>query len=116
MTTIYLIWFLLAKHYLCDYPLQSESHLKYKGVYGHPLGAEHSLIHGLSTMAVLVWFTTPLMVLSLGLLDAITHYHIDWLKSNYGEKDFTNRNFWCHLGLDQLAHQFVYITIAVVLL
>jgi hypothetical protein len=43
------------------------------------------------------------------LFDGLTHYHIDWTKMNYGNRDIMNEQFWCHLGLDQMAHQIVYI-------
>lgn len=116
MTTILLIWLLLAKHYICDFPLQSKEMIMYKGKYGHPLGINHSLYHVIGTMCVLILFTDPMIATAIGIADGLLHYHIDWLKSNYGEKDIKTNKFWCHLGLDQLAHQFVYLTIAVVLL
>ena len=31
---------------------------------------------------------------------------------NYGNRDIRTRQFWNHLGLDQMAHQIVYIIIA----
>jgi hypothetical protein len=31
---------------------------------------------------------------------------------NYGNRDITTKAFWNHLGLDQMAHQLVYIFIA----
>lgn len=116
MITIILIWFLLAKHYLCDYVLQNRWHIRYKGQYGHGVGVEHSVFHAIGTAIVLMFFTTPLTCVLLALFDGVTHYHIDWIKSNYGESNIQSHKFWEHLGADQLAHQFIYLTIAMVLL
>ena len=51
-------------------------------------------------------------IISLSLLDFIAHYHIDWCKMNYGNRDITTPAFWNHLGLDQMAHQVTYLLIA----
>ena len=48
----------------------------------------------------------------LAFFDFVTHYHIDWLKMNYGNRDITTPAFWNHLGLDQMIHQLTYILIA----
>jgi hypothetical protein len=45
-------------------------------------------------------------------LDFLAHYHIDWTKMNYGNRDIRTPQFWNHLGLDQMAHQICYIFIA----
>jgi hypothetical protein len=52
----------------------------------------------------------------LAAVDFMLHYHIDWAKSNYGNRDIGTKAFWNHLGLDQLAHQLVYIFIVWTLL
>ena len=108
------ITFLLVKHFLLDFVFQTDEHIKYKGVYGHPSGIQHSHIHALGTMFVLAWFITPAMALYAGIIDGIIHYHIDWLKMKYGEKNINHKNFWIHLGLDQLLHQLTYIALCLV--
>ena len=57
-----------------------------------------------------MWYA-PEVVLILGFFDFITHYHIDWAKMNWGNRDITTPAFWAHLGLDQMMHQFVYLII-----
>jgi hypothetical protein len=106
---------LQVKHYVVDFPLQVEYQWRNKGTYGHPGGLIHAGSHGLGTFIVLgmvfgmgYWF----FALIMAIFDAVTHYHIDYVKMRFGCRDVTNPTFWNHLGLDQMAHQFVYIIIA----
>ena len=106
---------LQVKHYVVDFPLQVEYQWRNKGTYGHPGGLIHAGSHGLGTFIVLsmvfgisYWF----FILVMAVFDAVTHYHIDWAKMNFGCRDIENPQFWNHLGLDQMAHQFIYIIIA----
>jgi hypothetical protein len=106
---------LLVKHYVVDFPLQVEYQWKNKGTFGHPGGLIHAGSHGLGTMIVLgMVFGVGYWVFAfvMGVFDAVTHYFIDYAKMNYGCRDIENPKFWNHLGLDQLAHQMVYIIIA----
>ena len=81
-----------------------------KGTYGHFGGILHASLHGLFTMACLWWYA-PLACIWLGFFDAIVHYHVDWIKMNYGNRDISTPAFWNHLGLDQMAHQLTYLLI-----
>jgi len=45
----------------------------------------------------------------LGFIDFILHYHIDYCKIKFGNRDITTPAFWAQLGLDQLAHAFTYL-------
>ena len=115
---ILVLFVLLVKHFVVDFPLQVEYQWKNKGTYGHPGGLIHAGYHGIGTFIVLgmvfgvvdYWF----FILVCALFDSITHYHIDWAKMNWGNRDIQNPQFWTHLGLDQLAHQIVYLIIAAV--
>ena len=103
---------LQIKHLLCDYVWQTAGMLKFKGVYGNSIGIKHSLYHGIGSMVCFL-IALPFSMYPLGLVlmgfDILTHYHIDWVKVNYGCSDLSKPAFWTHLGLDQLAHQMIYI-------
>jgi hypothetical protein len=98
-----------------DFVNQTDEEVKYKGVYLDWRGVKHSLKQGLATTLVL-WSVTGWTDVSyaifLGCLDFLAHYHIDWAKMNYGNRDIRTPQFWNHLGLDQMAHQICYICIA----
>lgn len=98
---------LVIKHFLADFPLQTQEMISNKGKYGNFTGAGHSVIHGLFTCMVFI-YATPYFLL-FGLVDFLFHYHIDWIKMRFGCQDISNKKFWVHLGLDQLAHYLTYI-------
>lgn len=115
--SLLILFTLLVKHYVVDFPLQVEYQWKNKGTFGHPGGLIHAGYHGIGTFVVLsmifglgYWF----FILVMALFDSVTHYFIDWAKMNWGCRDIENPRFWNHLGLDQLAHQTVYLIIAAV--
>lgn len=104
---------LFIKHYLVDFVFQTDAQVKGKVIYGNIDGIAHSAEHAILTL----WITLMLTVnfplsLCIALLDFTTHYHIDWIKMNFGNRDITNKLFWNHLGLDQLAHSLTYICFA----
>ena len=103
---------LFVKHFVFDYPFQTESEIAHKGVYGNLKGIAHSLKHGLGSVLVLFLFTSVSMALLLGLLDFITHYHIDWAKVQLTKKvQPMSKKWWTLFGLDQLAHALIYVAI-----
>jgi lipid-A-disaccharide synthase-like uncharacterized protein len=89
--------------------------VKGKGIYGNLMGLLHSAQHGFATFLITVLITNWYFALCIALMDFATHYHIDWVKMNYGNRDITNPLFWNHLGLDQMAHQIVYLILAAIL-
>lgn len=112
---VFLLLILQAKHWYIDFVDQTEEEVRGKGIYGNVQGIMHSLKHGLATvMCVLALTGSEYFVFAfvIGFLDFVTHYHIDWVKMNYGNRDITTPAFWNHLGLDQMAHQVVYILLA----
>lgn len=115
MVMMFVLILLQIKHWYVDFVNQTDEEVKHKGVYLHWLGVKHSLKHGVGTFVVL-WIVTGWdnieFALALGIVDFLLHYHIDWIKMNYGNRDITTKQFWNHLGLDQMAHQIVYIIIA----
>ena len=106
--TLWLLMLLFTKHFVVDFPLQNRFQYANKGTYLHPGGLLHASLHGLTTM-ICVWFFGPMASVFLGWIDGIVHYHIDWAKMNWGNRDIQNPKFWNHLGLDQMAHQLTYI-------
>jgi hypothetical protein len=116
MESVFLLLILLQiKHWYIDFVNQTPEEVRSKAIYGDHYGINHSAKHGIGTMFAIVCITGfPYIAFAaiLGLLDSIIHYHIDWAKMNYGNRDIQNPLFWNHLGLDQMAHQITYIGIA----
>ena len=110
---------LLFKHFVVDFLLQRKYQYANKGVYGHPGGLLHAGLHGIGTLACLVWFDWDAAI-ALAAADAGIHYHIDWAKTNINEKmgwgPNTHEQFWWLLGLDQFLHTLTYIGIAAMVL
>ena len=115
LVMMFVLIFLQIKHWYIDFVDQTEEEIKHKGIYLDWIGIKHSVKHGVSTFvilwAVLGWVETDL-AFALATVDFLLHYHIDWFKMNYGNRDIRTPQFWNHLGLDQMAHQIVYIIIA----
>jgi hypothetical protein len=113
-----LFWFLILiqiKHWYIDFVNQTNEEVAGKGIYGNTLGIKHSAKHGLGTLAIILLITDWYYIMFAALIaffDFITHYHIDWVKMNYGNKDINSKAFWGQLGLDQMAHQMTYICLA----
>lgn len=106
---LFVLILLQIKHWYVDFVNQSEEEVKHKGIYLDWIGVKHSLKQGIATACVFVLFTNIFFALFVGLIDFVLHYHIDWAKMNYGNRDITTPDFWAHLGLDQMAHQITYI-------
>lgn len=86
---------------------------KNKGTYGHIGGLVHSLLHGISTFCIALFFTDVHTSFIVGIIDEVLHYHIDWAKMNINKKfgwTATNsENFWKLVGVDQTLHLLTYI-------
>lgn len=110
---------LFFKHFICDFIWQTPYMLENKGKYGHPGGLMHATAHGFGTFVSFVSIFLCLGSISLfvlvpsivlGALDAIIHYHIDWLKVRLsGGLTPNDHSFWVAFGADQLAHALTYI-------
>ena len=116
LETIFLFLVLLQiKHWYIDFVNQTSEEVNSKGKYGDGPGINHSVKHGIGTMCcVLLAFGFPYIAFAgiLGFIDAVIHYHVDWTKMNYGNRDIQDPKFWNHLGLDQMAHQITYLWFA----
>lgn len=106
-----LLILLQIKHWYIDFVDQSMDEVHSKGNYGEWLGIRHSLKHGLGTyicVAALVGAEFFVYALIIALIDTVIHYHTDWAKMNWGNRDIQTPAFWNHLGLDQMVHQITY--------
>jgi hypothetical protein len=114
--TIFTLLLLLQfKHWYIDFINQTDMEVIDKGIYGGAMGIGHSIKHGVGTLLCLVAVTGIdylLYAVTLATVDFIMHYHIDWIKRNYGSNDMNSKEFWVDLGLDQMAHQMTYLFIA----
>lgn len=117
-TILFLLLLLFIKHWYVDFVNQNNEEVVSKGIYGDFNGIMHSLKQGAATLVCVLAVTGMsypsyfFYAMMLGLLDFIVHYHIDWIKMNYGNRDISTPQFWNHLGLDQLAHYITYLFIA----
>jgi len=109
----------MIKHTICDYILQTDCMVKYKGVYGDKRGVKHSTDHLIGTFVIFVVLfpSQPFKAVAVALLDGIIHYHIDWIKIKYfGQYKNHQKEYWCAFGTDQLYHYFTYVAITMLFL
>ena len=117
-----MLWSLLAfeaKHFLCDFVLQTEWQVRTKGIYGHPGGAVHAGLHAiLSIPAILVWAPSAALMGVLILGEFLIHYHMDWSKEHIGRRKGLRVDmgaYWTLFGLDQFVHQLTYVAFLAIL-
>jgi len=108
-----------VKHFLCDYPLQTQFMLN-KAKPDHwryPLSL-HAGVHALFTLAILIAFEGIIaLVFYLAVIDFMVHFTVDRLKVNYSRGiPPSEPQFWYLLGLDQLAHHLTHYGIIAVML
>ena len=108
MIMIELLILLQIKHWFIDFYNQTNNEVKAKGEYGNLLGIWHSGKHAILTGIIFILVDLELAIV-VCTMDFLLHYHIDWIKMNYGNRDINDKRFWMHLGLDQFAHQICYI-------
>lgn len=117
MLEVFIILILLQiKHWYIDFVNQTDDEVAHKGIYLDWTGAKHSVKHGLATFVILFLFAPVGWAVFLAIVDIVLHYHIDWLKMNKGNRDIRTKEFWNHLGLDQMAHQIGYLLIVGILI
>jgi hypothetical protein len=114
-TLLLLAALLLAKHFVCDFVLQTPYQILNKARYGHPGGLLHAGIHGGATVLVLCFFPVSWsFVVVIATAETVLHYHIDWTKEQVVRRLASRAGsaFWAVFGFDQLLHQLTYIAIA----
>lgn len=116
MTYIILVLVLFqVKHWVIDFIFQTDEMVHGKGIYGNFNGIEHSLQHAIGTFFIGLAIAPSVAVL-IAFIDFITHYHIDYCKMKFGNRDIKTKAFWVHLGLDQMAHQLTYIGLLAIMI
>lgn len=112
-TEMFIMVLFILKHLVFDWLYQPPFMYKNKGIYGHVGGILHSLIHGVSTFTIALFFTDLHTALLTGFIDGVIHYHIDWAKININKvKCWTptnSENFWKLVGIDQTLHSLTYV-------
>lgn len=118
-TALLVLLLLNFKHVIVDFYFQTNQMVKEKGYLKELGGYVHAMHHAIATTMIVGFFTeSSLILISLILLDFISHYVIDYSKINICKKmniQFGSKSFWVGMGLDQYAHQIVYITITYIL-
>lgn len=96
------------KHFLADFPLQTEYMLgkfKAKG-WEMPLFA-HASVHALMTFGIVIYFLSWQIAILMAAFDLIVHFAIDRVKASpymFGKYKPDQKIFWLALGGDQLMH------------
>ena len=100
------------KHYVFDFPLQTQYQLRNKGTYGHFGGILHAGLHGTGSILPLYVMHLPIWLIALLIAgEFVAHYHVDWTKeqilrrTGWTPEDF---GYWQALGIDQMIHHLTY--------
>jgi hypothetical protein len=112
--------YLLAKHAIADFMLQTPYQWKNKGRYGHPGGLLHAGIHSAFSVPVFAILAPLSPTLAAGILVAefVVHYHTDWAKEKAGMVLGllpSRAGYWWAMGVDQLVHGLTYVAMVAVL-
>ncbi len=112
--------YLLTKHAVADFFLQTPYQYKNKGTYGHPGGLLHCAIHLVLTAPVFLIVVPSGALLATAILvgEFIVHYHVDWSKEALVKRNAWTAGkaaFWLATGVHQLAHGLTYVVIVWVL-
>lgn len=117
------------KHFICDYPLQTQYMLGKMQATGwiQPL-ALHATVHACFTANIVLWFCAlsdqhtlaAVLVPALSLADFVIHFAVDRIKASPklgGRWNSTQPYFWWALGADQMVHHLThYLFIAIIVL
>ena len=115
-TALLAMAYLVVKHAIADFLLQTEYQRRTKGDYGALGGITHAFTHIFLTVPVF-WVLPPVGIGIIAVLLAaefVVHYHLDWTKEQIVRaNNWTSRNtpFWWAIGLDQMAHALTYVAI-----
>jgi hypothetical protein len=101
-----------AKHFVCDFVLQTPYQYRNKGIYGHPGGFVHAGLHATGSLPAVLMFTEAVWLIAAILAaEFVVHYHVDWLKEQINKRfglTLDSALFWMVFGADQLTHQLTY--------
>lgn len=111
-----LVW-LIFKHFLCDYLLQTGAMLRDKANLGRIGGYLHGGLHAVGSGIVIVFFAPWWLALVIMGAEFVVHVLLDWGKAQWVQRlNITEANprFWHLFGLDQWLHALTYLVIAMV--
>ena len=116
------------KHFVCDYPLQTQYMLGKMQATGwiQPLAA-HAGVHAIATFLIayvvldlVYWLDNLFFATLFAILDFVIHFTVDRIKASPnlgGRFNPTQPYFWWALGADQMAHHLThYLFIAIIVL
>ena len=114
------------KHFICDYPLQTQYMLGKMQATGwiQPLAA-HAGVHAIATFLIayvvldlVYWLDNLFFATLFAILDFVIHFTVDRIKASPnlgGRFNPTQPYFWWALGADQMAHHLThYLFIAII--
>lgn len=110
-----LIALLLAKHWLADFPWQSQWMVVNKGNPRSSALFVHAAVHVACSAVVLLAASVPACASQVALvllMEFCAHTVIDFVKAHKrlgGRWRIDQPRFWTILGLDQLAHHLTYV-------
>lgn len=107
-----LIALLLTKHFLADFPWQTQWMVREKATSLTAL-VSHGLVHALLTLLVILAVTGTWRP-DIALWELLAHCAIDAIKAQ-SRRPPSDPRFWTLLGLDQWAHHMTYVGIALYL-
>jgi hypothetical protein len=109
------IAYLMLKHAIADFFLQTATQRREKGIYGARGGFSHAATHVVLTAPVFLMLPyTAALALALMAAEFALHYHIDYAKEQFVRRNgWTSHDtpFWWAIGLDQLLHGLTYVGI-----
>jgi len=104
-----------VKHLLGDFVLQNGYILRHRRIWGHPGGLLHIAIHAALTLPLLLAAGVHgLLFLAILLGEAVFHYHVDWVKDGWLQREgwtVHDKQYWWLMGGDQMLHQLSYLLI-----
>lgn len=109
------------KHFICDYPLQTQYMLGKMGRANwiKPLAA-HAGVHAIGTFIVVLVVTFSPIAIVFALADFVLHFIVDRVKASPdlgGRWKPDQSYFWWALGADQMAHHLLnYLFIAIIVI
>jgi hypothetical protein len=113
LTILALFALLQVKHTFADYFMQTQRMLSNRAVYAHLGRVQHAGIHAALSLIVALIVGLPFSVaITFFVIDAVVHFHIDWIKGSYSERTGDgpdNKTYWRAFGVDQLAHHLTYV-------
>lgn len=124
MEIILLFVLFFVKHFLADYPLQTEYMLRKSRAYGWKVPLlMHCLVHATMTYLILVTVVALGMfsvtwgtILALVVVELLLHFVIDAWKAQLCKSPPTKPAFWIALGADQLFHYLTYALIVLLII